>query len=144
MSHAATSVFFFGIYLALLGGLLIAVPNVLLAWVGLPAANGTVGRVIGTLVVIIGYLCIRAARAGRRAFFHWSIHTRCWVLVCFTSYVVLDDAPWTLLLFGILDFLGAAWTAHALSSESTGRTRGPLRLIGPERCGAKTCNTRPR
>jgi hypothetical protein len=117
MDRAAKSVFVFGIYLTLLGCALIAAPDALFAWFGLPPLYGAIGPVLGTLVILIGYLCLRAARAGRKAFFHWSIHTRCWVLMTFGTYVVLGLAPPALLLFGSLDFLGAVWTAYGLRSE---------------------------
>jgi hypothetical protein len=118
MNRAAMSIFVFGVYLTLLGGVLIAAPSALLASFGLPPLlYGATGPVLGTLIAIIGYLCLRAARADWKAFFHWSIHTRCWVLMTFGTYVLLGLAPPVLLLFGTLDFLGAVWTAYALWSE---------------------------
>jgi len=114
MNRDAKSIFVFGVYLTLLGGGLILVPDDLLARFGLPPMSAATGLVLGTVIIILGYLCLWAARTGWNSFFHWSVHSRCGVMVTFGTFVLLRLAPPGLLLFGVLDLLGAIWTAYAL------------------------------
>jgi hypothetical protein len=122
MSRAANSIYVFGIYLFLLACALIVTPNAVLVWIGLPPMSGATGSVLGTLIVILGCLCVRAARTDWMAFFRWSVHSRCGVAVTLGTFVLLGLAPPALLLFGALDFLGAVWTAYAFRSVSDRHT----------------------
>ncbi len=114
MSGAARSVFVFGMYLTVLGLILVFQPHLLPDLFGIPVARDLWIRVSGTLVVIIGYFCIQAGRFDWTEFYLGSIVTRLWVMVCFSSYVLLELAPRPLLIFGTIDFLGAMWTMQAL------------------------------
>lgn len=114
MSRAANSVFLFGCYLLGLGAMLLTVPNLLLAAFTLPATDEVWIRVVGMLVLLLGIYYALAARAEYAAFFRWTIYIRCSVIVFFTTFVALGFAPAPLILFGVVDVLGAAWTAVAL------------------------------
>src|SRR4051794_14217409 len=114
MSGEARSVLIFGVYLTVLGLILVVQPNPLLALFGIPATREIWVHVSGTLVVIIGFFCVQAGRFDWNEFYRGSIATRLWVMACFTSYVLLGMAPRVLLIFGTIDFLGAMWTALAL------------------------------
>lgn len=78
MSRAAKSVFFFGIYVISLGVFLVVAPNVLLKLFGVPETSEVWIRVVGVVVLLIGYYYVRAAtnEEGMTKFFRWTIYTR--------------------------------------------------------------------
>ncbi|MCJ7579004.1 MAG: hypothetical protein MUP98_00545 [Candidatus Aminicenantes bacterium] len=119
MSRAAKSVFFFGIYVILLGVFLVLAPNVLLKFFNVPETSEVWIRVAGVLVLLIGYYYVRAAtnEEGLTKFFRWTIYTRSSVIVFFTVFVLLNYVKPILILFGVFDLAGAIWTALALRSS---------------------------
>ncbi len=62
MSNSARSVLVFGIYLAVLGLVLLTVPNFLLVVFTLPSTNEVWIRVVGMLVLFLGFYYSQAAR----------------------------------------------------------------------------------
>lgn len=83
--------------------------------VGLGADNG--GRNSArrhSLLLILGYYYLTAARSEMTGFFRATVHARFAVLVFFVAFVVLRLAPPLLLVFGVIDALAATWTALAL------------------------------
>jgi hypothetical protein len=88
MSPAARSVNVFGIYLLLLGVVLLAAPNLLLGLFHLPPTTEVWLRVAGML--------------------------RASVPLFFLAFVLAGWAEWPLLVFAGLDAAGAAWTWRAL------------------------------
>jgi hypothetical protein len=114
MSKAGMSVMVFGVYLVILGAVLVAVPNLLLGVFGLPATGEVWIRVAGMLVLCLAFYYTQAARHELRGFFGWTVYVRCFVFVCLAAYAVLGLARPTLALFGVIDLLGALWTAMAL------------------------------
>jgi len=118
MSKAATSVFWFGVYLVALGATLVVVPNVPLSLFGMPPPDEPWIRVAGMLVLLLAYYYIQCARAGLRRFFELTIPARGAVIVFFAAFVALGFAKPTLLLFGLVDIVGAIWTVIALRAEA--------------------------
>lgn len=114
MSHAAKSIFVFGVYLAGAGALLAASPNTLFSWVGLASSSEVWPRVVGVLTLALAFYFVQAARAGLTDFFRWTIYVRAAVLVAFTVLVLSGLVGPVLLLFGSIDALGAVWTGVAL------------------------------
>lgn len=114
MSPAARSIFVFGWYVLAMGVALLLVPGLLLAATGLPSGGELWIRVLGMVVIFLGYYYLRAARQELTAFFRWTVHTRPWPLVVFIALVALGQAEPVLILFGVGDLLGALWTALAL------------------------------
>ncbi|MFA6168011.1 MAG: hypothetical protein WC700_15420 [Gemmatimonadaceae bacterium] len=121
MSNSARSVLAFGWYLVGLGGLLVAVPNTLLGLFFLPSTSEVWLRVVGVLVLILAFYYIQAARHGLTALFQWTVYGRASVIVFFTAFVLLGFVEPPLILFGVVDLLGATWTHFALRAERTGR-----------------------
>ncbi len=119
MSHPAKSIFTFGIYLAGAGAILVVTPNTLFALVGLPSTGEVWARVVGLLTVILGFYFVQAARKELTDFFRWTIYARLAVMVSFTAFVLLGFVSPALILFGVVDLLGAIWTGLALLSSST-------------------------
>ena len=116
MSPAARSIFYFGIYMLLVGLALLVAPRLLLGLFADPT-NGTLWvRILGLVVCVLGYYYMQAARHELVAFFRASIQARPVVLVVFCLLVLLGLGKPYLILFGLADLLGALWTALALRS----------------------------
>ncbi len=114
MSKAARSVWVFSIYLFVLGFVLVVVPNTLLSLFGLAETTDVWVRVVGMLVVILGYYYMTAASSESTAVIRATVVGRCAVLVFFVAFVLLEFAPPILTLFGVIDAAAAAWTGFAL------------------------------
>jgi hypothetical protein len=114
MSKAAVSVFSFGIYLFILGPVLVVVPNALLTVFGIPQTGEVWIRVVGMLVVFLGLYYVVAARNELVPFMRATVYGRFGVLTFFIAFVALGLAPPILVLFGVIDAAGAVWTAFAI------------------------------
>jgi len=120
MTRAARSVFVFSIYLFVLGSILVVVPNTLLSLFGLPRTDEVWVRVVGMLVVIIGYYYLTGARSGLTPFLRATVYGRSAVLVFFVAFVLAGLAQPILILFGVIDATAAAWTAWAVRADERG------------------------
>jgi hypothetical protein len=118
MSNGAHSVFVFGMYLALLGIVLIAAPNILLGMFFLPHTTEVWIRIAGMLLLFLGFYYTQAARKEMTDFFRWTVHVRATVILFFTAFVLLGFAGPSLNLFGVVDLLGGIWTGATLRSEN--------------------------
>src|SRR5713101_3986537 len=118
MSKAANSIFFFGLYLAAVGAILLVAPNILLVLLGFPPTTEVWIRVAGVLVIFLAYYFVQSARAGTVDFWRWTTHVRFALIFIFTGLVLLGLARPPLILLGVADFLGAIWTTLALRAES--------------------------
>jgi hypothetical protein len=117
LKAARRSLVVFGVYLLGLAVVLLAAPNVLLAVFGIAPVTDVWIRVVGMLVGFLGYYDARYGAAADRRFLELSVHTRITVLGFFLAFVLFTGAPWQLLLFGSLDFFGAAWTWWSLRTS---------------------------
>ena len=114
MSYPAKTLFGFGCYLLALGAALLLFPNALLGLFGVAPTVEVWIRVLGMLVLFLGAYDILAALSELHAFIRWSVPVRASVIVFFAVFVLLGYAPAVLLLFGLVDLGGAAWTWIAL------------------------------
>jgi hypothetical protein len=119
MNKSALSVWVFGVYLAVLGVILLALPNVLLGLFFLPSTNEVWIRIVGMLLLFLGFYYHQAARKEMTDFFQWTVYVRLTVIVFFIAFVLLGLASPPLILFGVADLLGAIWTGWALRSSKT-------------------------
>lgn len=117
MTSAARSVYVFGIYLIVLGGILMGSPNTLLGLFGIEPTTEPWIRILGVLVMAIGMLDVACARTEQAGFFRATVYTRLFALLAFLTFTVLGVAPSTLILFGVIDALGAMWTFVSLRSS---------------------------
>jgi hypothetical protein len=118
MSGAARSLKHFGVYLGLLGAVLIVAPKLLLGPFGLPLTSEVWLRVVGMLL-FFNALYYRAAALGeQRAFFRVTVLTRATEPFFFGVFVAAAWVRWPLLLFGLIDLAGAAWTYLALRRDA--------------------------
>jgi len=120
MSRAARSVFFFSIYVISLGVFLVVAPNILLKFFNIPETSEVWIRVVGMMVLLIGFYYFQAAtnEEGLTKFFRWTIYARSTVIIFFSIFVLLNFIKPTLILFGVFDLAGAIWTTLALRSTS--------------------------
>ncbi len=117
MTRPALSVFVFGIYLLLLGAVLIIAPNLLLSIFRIPPTTEVWIHVAGMLVLLLGVYYVLSARAELRPFFAWSVYVRASVIFFFIAFVLLGLAPSQLILFGVVDLLGADVLCPALGKS---------------------------
>ncbi|MBV9928059.1 MAG: hypothetical protein JOZ96_23780 [Acidobacteria bacterium] len=118
MSHAARSLFVFGVYLCVLGLLLLLVPNLLLRLFGAPTTNEVWIRINGMFVLCLSFYYVQAARHGLAVFIRWTVWARGAVIIYFAAFVLLAAAPKALLVFGLIDLLAAVWTWLALKKDA--------------------------
>jgi hypothetical protein len=117
VKNARVSILVFGIYMVVLGLALLVVPNALLSLFAYPTTTEIWIRILGFIVVVLGYYYIVAARFELTPFFRASVYGRPAVIVCFVVFVALGIARPILILFGAIDLLGAIWTGLALRSS---------------------------
>jgi hypothetical protein len=117
MSKSAFSVKFFGIYALLTGLNLMFAPNMLLGMFGIPATNEVWIRVVGVLAFNIGVYYWYAAKCEAKAFFEATVYARGFVFIAFAAFVVLGFVNKALILFGVVEVIGAIWTWLALKKE---------------------------
>lgn len=119
MTPAARSVRIFAVYLGLLAlGLLVA-PNLLLRAFGLPTTTEVWIRVVGMLVAFLGVYYWTAAATELTPFFRATVLCRLTVPLFFLIFVTAGWARWPLVLFGVVDAFGAAWTWRALRTSAS-------------------------
>lgn len=117
MSRAARSVYVFGFYMAVLGIVLVAAPNLLLTLNGLPTTSEVWIRVVGVLVLCLAVYYLLAARHELTEFFRWTVFVRASVMVFFAAFVVLGFVRPVFVVFGVVDLAAATWTALALRAD---------------------------
>jgi len=118
MSKSARSMFVFGLYAAVLGIMMIVVPNFLLKMSRTSTTEVWI-RVAGLLLLYLGFYYTQAARKEMTDFFRWTVYTRSTVVVFFAAFVLLGFAKPILIMFGVIDLLGAIWTGLTLRSAKT-------------------------
>jgi hypothetical protein len=117
MSKSAFSVKFFGVYALLTGLNLIFAPNMLLGMFGILATNEVWIRVVGVLAFNIGVYYWFAAKCEAKAFFEATVYARGFVFIAFAAFVVLGLVNKALILFGVVEVIGAVWTWLALRQD---------------------------
>jgi hypothetical protein len=114
MTPAARSIRVFAVYLGVLAAAVLLVPNLLLTSFGLPPTSEVWIRVIGMLLLVLGVYYWAAAAAELTPFFRATVLCRLSAPVFFLVFVLAGWVRWPLVLFGIVDALGALWTWRAL------------------------------
>lgn len=110
MSSSAISMFVFGIYVILLGMSQIFIPNKILPILKLPPTDEPWIRVLGVILAILGFYYMMAAQHEITIFFWATIIGRFGVLIGFVLLVLFKKAKPVLIIFGVIDTLGAIWT----------------------------------
>ena len=119
-------------YIIALGLALVLVPNLVLSAMRMPPTNDVWIRVLGVVVINIGIFFWVAARIEAVALFHVSVVVRPLVLVWFGVFVLLGFVSPMLLVFGVIEALGALWTWLTMKSEQRdGQRAYPASRIDP-------------
>jgi len=114
VNRAAISIHVVGIYLMLLGAALIAAPNFVLALFGFPPTSEVWLRVVGVLAAALGHYYFQAARHDLVPFYRATVPARVLASLSLVAFVILGLVKPALILFGVVDLAGAAWTFLAL------------------------------
>ena len=117
MSGSSKSMFVYGIYYLGAGVTLLIIPNMFLGILGLPATNEVWIRVIGMLLFLLSCYYILGARNELYIFFRWTVYARGSVFIFFILFVLLGFVKPVLILLGVIDLVGAIWTALTLRSS---------------------------
>jgi len=122
MTSAARSVYVFGIYLLVLGGVLIGSPNTLLRLLGLSPTTEPWIHVLGVTVMVIGMLYVASARAEQTQFLRATVWVRLFVFASLTAFAILKIVPSVLIPLGLVDAAGALWTHLMLRNSAAPST----------------------
>lgn len=114
MNPTTVSIFVFGIYLIFVGAGFLLLPNLLLPMFKFPKTEEPWIRVVGVLVLIIALFYLVAADYNLTVIFWTTIFGRTFVLLSFAGLVLTKKAKPMLLMFGVIDALGALWTLITL------------------------------
>ncbi len=118
MSKPGKTVFYFGIYLLLIGVMLCAIPQQFIATLQLPVLPGAWARLLGLLVLILGGYYIISGKNNLLPFIKATVHLRIFFLLCCILLFVTGQMPKEILPLGVIDLLGAVWTQFSLKSSS--------------------------
>ena len=101
-----------------LGTLLAAAPNLVLAPFGFAPAHEPWVHVLGCVVATLGAYYIAGARQEVTPLFRWSVWGRVVVFAAFAVLVAAGVAPPMLALFGATNLAAATWTHLALRADA--------------------------
>ncbi|WLI88357.1 hypothetical protein Q4S45_16705 [Massilia sp. R2A-15] len=118
MSSSAFSAKVFASYLFVVGAMLVVAPNFLLSMFRMPVTSEVWIHVVGVLAFMLGVYSWVAASHENKAFLEASVYTRLLTFVAFTIFAVMDLVSPTLILFGVIEVLGAVWTYFALKADT--------------------------
>jgi hypothetical protein len=118
MSKSAFSVRVWAIYLLGVGSILVLVPNLLLSLLQVPQTGEPWIRVVGMLVLVLSYYHFMASGKAMFTFYRWTVHVRLAVPVFYIALIASGIGPPVLILFGLVEALGALWTAYCLRTDA--------------------------
>ncbi|HCS20935.1 MAG TPA: hypothetical protein DIW47_10325 [Bacteroidetes bacterium] len=118
MSRSAKSVFIFGMYLAVIGLILLFVPNALITPFGIAPTEEVWIRLSGILFMALTVYYVLAAKHEIVVIMKATAFIRMTIIVFFTAFVLLEFVSATILIFAAIDFLGGIWTFFLLKKES--------------------------
>jgi hypothetical protein len=114
---AAKTVLYFGFYLYAVGLTLLVAPNLLLSTFQMPSTEEVWIRVVGVLVTAIGFYYHQMGSKNIMPMLPLTVIARVFVFLSFVVFVVLKFVSPMLIVFGVVDLAGAAWTWMALKKK---------------------------
>jgi len=116
MDTATLSIFIWGIYVFLIGVLLLFIPDKTLIIFGYEKPKDHWVRVVGIIALSLGYFYLNSAQNEVYSFYWASIYARIAGLIGFSGLVAFKIAKPKIILFGLIDAIGAVWTLSTLIS----------------------------
>ncbi len=117
MSNSAKSVFYFGFYLVGLGFILLLQPNFVLRLFGITVTTEVWIRVVGMLVLALSAYYIAAGKHDLIPILKITVYVRSSIILFFIAFTVAGSVQPAIILFGVVDLLGAILTFMALKKE---------------------------
>lgn len=117
MSAAAKSIYYFSIYLLIVGLTLVFIPNIFLTTLQMPETNEVWIRVVGVLALVIGFYYNRAGATNIQSFFGLTVPTRVIVFLSFVLFAILKWVSPIIIGIGVIDLAGALWTWMAMKKS---------------------------
>ena len=117
MTRSGRSLWVFGIYVLLVAAGLLLIPNLMLGVFGLAETNEIWVRVVGIPLVLLGTYYFLAGRNDLTPFIRWSVPARASVILFYLILASTGAVKPTILIFGLVDLLGAAWTQLSLRAD---------------------------
>ncbi|TDQ15076.1 hypothetical protein DFQ04_2962 [Algoriphagus boseongensis] len=117
MTPSAKSVFYFGIYLTLVGLTLLFIPNLFLSLIGVENTSEIWIRLAGILLIALSVYYIVAVKHQLSIIFKVTAFIRCTIIIFFSVFVYLEMMEPVMLIFGAIDFAGGVWTYLAMKKE---------------------------
>jgi hypothetical protein len=114
MNPTTLSIFIWGIYVLLMGLLLVFIPGKTLVLCGQENPKDHWARIAGIIIISLGYFYLNAAQNEVYSFYQASIYVRFVGLIGFIGLAVFKMAKPRIIIFGIIDALGATWTLLTL------------------------------
>jgi hypothetical protein len=115
MNPSELSVFIFGIYLIIVAAGFLFIPNIILPIFKLPKTEEQWIRVLAIVLVAVASYYIVAAMNGLTIILWTTVYVRFGVAVSFIGLVLAKKAKPPLIIFGIIDTMGALWTMFTLT-----------------------------
>jgi hypothetical protein len=117
MTASGKSVFSFGIYLIVLGFTLLFFPNIPLNLFGVPSTSEVWIRVVGMLLLALSMYYMVAVKYDLVPIYKVTMYVRSTIILFFIAFVVAGLVTANVILFAVIDLLGAVWTYLALKKE---------------------------
>ena len=119
MTRSGRSLWVFGLYVWLVAAGLLLIPNLMLGLFGLPETNEIWIRVVGIPLVLLGGYYFLAGRNDLVPFIRLSVPARASVILFYLILALTGAVEPTILLFGVVDLVGAGWTALSIRADQT-------------------------
>jgi hypothetical protein len=117
VSPAARSIQVFGWYFLGFGLGMAAIPNTLLPIFGFETTNEPWIRILGLVVIAIGYYYLQSARHEQRAFFQATVFGRTGTFLGLIALVVFGFAKPMVIALGAVEMIGTVWTWKTLQKK---------------------------
>lgn len=114
MDAPTLSIFIWGIYVLLMGVFLIFLPGKTLTLFGHEKPKDHWVRVVGIIAISLGFFYLNSAQNVVYSFYWASIFARMAGFIGFSGLAVFKIANPKIILFGLIDALGATWTLLTL------------------------------
>jgi hypothetical protein len=112
------TLFWHGIYLAIVALVLFAFPYLVRVSLPFPAELDWWNRVLALPLFNLGIFCIAAAQTASRLLVRISIAMRLWVAAVVAALIAARLAPAMVAVVGAIDLVSAALTAWAMAGEA--------------------------